>query len=182
MAKSSSSSKKTAAKTNVFTPMAIAVTFNGTTTVQDESSANYGKPLYKYRILPTITVEGEVRDLDALVLETFKAEKGIEPEYNSFTTMFKYKSGEIDPEIILIRELSADGNVYWNEDRDTYNFIDQDPELKRDLKMQQLARLKAKQQAKLKAAVSGDSAPVKKLVAKRAAKKEGLEDPFGGEA
>jgi hypothetical protein len=180
--KSSPIRKKTTAATKVFTSMAIAVTYNGMTTVQDKASANYGKPLYKYRILPTITVGDEIKDLDALVLETFKAEKNIDPQYNSFTTMYKYKSGEINAEILLVRELSENGNVYWNEDRDTYNFIDQDPELKRDMKMAELARLKAKMQNKITAAVEAKVSPVKKLAAKKKVvkKAEGLEDPFAG--
>lgn len=169
MAKSSSTSKKAAGKTNVFTPMSIVVTFAGTGTVEKEGSEHKGKPLYKYRIS---------NDTEPLILETFKAEKGIDPEYSTFTTMYKYKSGELDSQIVLIREQSLDGKVYWNEDRSLINFVDQDPELKREIKLAEVAKLRAQMKAKVDAITQAQASPVKKLTAKKVVKGHGLEDPF----
>lgn len=174
MKKSSTTSKKSAGKTNDFIQMVLFVKASSAfkdeqLTVQKEGE-NKGKSLYWYEILP-----GQ----NEIAVEAFKAYKGMENSMR-FSTMYRFRSASIG-DVMLQTELGTDGKVRWVEDKTAIAFAEQDPEFHREMKLEAFKKIKAEMMAKRDAAQAYLVAkrPVaKKPVVKKAAKKEGLEDPF----
>jgi hypothetical protein len=174
MKKASTTSKKSAGKTNDFVEMVLFVKASSAfsdeqRTVQKEGE-NKGKALYWYEILP-----GQ----NEIAVEAFKAYKGMENTMR-FSTMYRYRSASIG-DVQLQTELGTDGKVRWVENKDAIAFAEQDPDFHREMKHQAFMEIKAAMKAKRDAAQAylvANKPVAKKPVVKKVAKKEGLEDPF----